>query len=144
MTIEDIEKAHSREKQIRRLQREIRELKDNVLPSKVRAIEVNGQIQYVTGGGSSLPQSPVESQVRQLLHIEERLAETIQEQAEFWKLVEVIYDDEIRSIIWWRVHELYKWERISRVMYGSHAESTSRMILSRYLESCASCAIITE
>lgn len=135
MTIEDIERAHQREIQIRRLRREIRELNNNLLPSKVRAIEVNGEIQYASGGRSSLPSSPVEQHFRQLEQLEQRLADAEQLQSLFWNCVETIEDDEIESIIRWRVGNLYTWERIAHVVYGHGASRmTPYQRLRRWVE----------
>ena len=86
MTLEDIEKAHLREAQIRRLRREINDLRDNTLPSKVRSIEVNGEIQYTSGGRSSLPSSPVESHFRSLERLEEKLLLLEKLELERWEL----------------------------------------------------------
>lgn len=125
MTIEDIERARSREKQIRRLRHEIKELNENPLPSKVKAITVNGEIHYMTGGGSSLPSSPVEQHFRTLEQLEERLAIAEQQQLLFWQLAETIEDDEIRSIIFWRVQRLFTWAKISAKIYGYGAATTT-------------------
>lgn len=117
MTIEDIEKARSREKQIRRLRHEIKELNENPLPSKVKAITVNGEIYYTTGGGSSLPSSSVEKHFRSLERLEERLEDLNQQQKLFWEMAETIEDDEIRAIIYWRVSKLLTWDQIADKIY---------------------------
>ncbi len=135
MTIEDIERAHQREKQIRQLRREINELQNNTMPSKVKAIEVNGQIQYTSGGRSSLPSSPVEAHFRSLERLEARLGDIEQQQRLFWELVETIEDDEIRAIIYWRVANLRKWEKVAQIIYGhSASRMTPYLRLKRWTE----------
>lgn len=135
MTIEDIERAHQREKQIRQLRREINELQNNTMPSKVKAIEVNGQIQYTSGGRSSLPSSPVEAHFRSLERLEARLGDVEQQQRLFWELVETIEDDEIRAIIYWRVANLRKWEKVAQIIYGhSASRMTPYLRLKRWTE----------
>lgn len=121
MTIEDIEKAFQREKQIRRLRSEIRDLNNNTLPSHVKAITVKGEIQYISGGGSSMPSSPVEQHFRSLERLEEKLHDVEQLQTLFWEMAETIEDDEIRAIIFWRVSRLSTWAKISRKLYGIEA-----------------------
>lgn len=121
MTIEDIERARQREIKIRRLRREIKEHNTNLLPSHTKAIEVNGEIQYTTGGGSSLPTSTVEQHFRQLEQLEERLTDAEQLQRMFWNCVDTIEDDEIQSIIYWRVSRLDTWEHIAYIVYGHGA-----------------------
>ena len=135
MTIEDIERARSREKQIRRLRHEIKELNENPLPSKVKAITVDGQIQYTSGGRSSLPSSPVEAHFRTLERLEARLTDIEQQQGLFWQLVETIEDDEIRAIIYWRVANLRKWEKVAQIIYGhSASRMTPYLRLKRWIE----------
>ena len=135
MTLEDIEKAHLREAQIRRLRREINDLRDNTLPSKVRSIEVNGEIQYTSGGRSSLPSSPVESHFRSLERLEEKLADAEQLQRLFWEMAETIEDDEIRAIIYWRVSRQLTWTKISDKLYGlAAAVTTPYMRLRRWID----------
>ena len=135
MTIEDIERAHSREIQIRRLRREIKEHNSNLLPSHTKAIEVNGEIQYTTGGGSSLPSSTVEEHFRQLERLEERLREAEKRQRLFWNAVDTIEDDEIQSIIYWRVSRLDTWAHIAYIVYGHGASRmTPYLRLKRWAE----------
>ena len=135
MTIEDIQKAHNRQVQIRRLLREISELRKNPLPSHTKAITVNGEIYYTTGGGSSLPSSSVEKHFRSLEQLEERLHDLEQKQKLFWQLAETIEDDEIRAIIFWRVSMMMTWAKISAKLYGYNAAtSTSYMRLWRWAE----------
>ena len=117
MTIEDIQKAHNRQVQIRRLLREISELRKNPLPSHTKAITVNGEIYYTTGGGSSLPSSSVEKHFRSLERLEERLHDLEQKQKLFWQMAETIEDDEIRAIIFWRVSKLLTWDQIADKIY---------------------------
>ena len=117
MTIEDIQKAHNRQVQIRRLLREISELRKNPLPSHTKAITVNGEIYYTTGGGSSLPSSSVEKHFRSLERLEERLHDLEQKQKLFWEMAETIEDDEIRAIIYWRVSKLLTWDQIADKIY---------------------------
>lgn len=117
MTIEDIQRAHNRQIQIRRLLREISELRKNPLPSHTKAITVNGEIHYMTGGGSSLPSSSVEKHFRSLERLEERLEDLNQQQKLFWEMAETIEDDEIRAIIYWRVSKLLTWDQIADKIY---------------------------
>ena len=117
MTIEDIGRAHNRQVQIRRLLQEIDLLRKNPLKSHTKAITVNGEIQYMTGGGSSLPSSPVEQHFRNLERLEEQLADLNQQQKLFWEMAETIEDDEIRAIIYWRVSKLLTWDQIADKIY---------------------------
>ena len=117
MTIEDIGRAHNRQVQIRRLLQEIDLLRKNPLQSHTKAITVNGEIQYMTGGGSSLPSSPVEQHFRNLERLEEQLADLNQQQKLFWEMAETIEDDEIRAIIYWRVSKLLTWDQIADKIY---------------------------
>ena len=135
MTIEDIERAHSREIQIRRLRREIDELNRNLMPSHIKAITVNGEVQYTSGGGSSMPSSPVEQHFRQLERLEARLCDAEKMQRMFWNMVETIEDEEIRSIIYWRVGMLKTWEKVADIVNGrGAATSTPLMRLKRWAE----------
>lgn len=135
MTIEDIGRAHNRQVQIRRLLQEIDLLRKNPLKSHTKAITVNGEIQYMTGGGSSLPSSPVEQHFRNLERLEEQLADLNQQQKLFWEMAETIEDDEIRAIIFWRVSMMMTWAKISAKLYGYNAAtSTSYMRLWRWAE----------
>ena len=135
MTIEDIGRAHNRQVQIRRLLQEIDLLRKNPLKSHTKAITVNGEIQYMTGGGSSLPSSPVEQHFRNLERLEEQLADLNQQQKLFWEMAETIEDDEIRAIIFWRVSLMMTWAKISAKLYGYNAAtSTSYMRLWRWAE----------
>ena len=134
MTLEDIEAARQLQRKVNRLNREIRELRSNPLPSKVRSLQVNGKTIYTTGGHSSLPSSPVEKQVAEILQKEEELQHTEASLEEFRAWLQSVPDPEIRSIIHWRVFQLRTWEQVSRITMGSSSKSSSIMRLSRYLE----------
>lgn len=118
MTLEEIERAYRRQKEIQRLREEIKQLDANPMPSKVRAIRINGEEHYYSGGGSSLPSSPVEKHFRDKQQLEEKLTDAEQKQRMFWELAETIEDDEIRAIIYWRVERLKPWEKVARIVNG--------------------------
>ena len=133
MTIEDIEKAHSREKQIRRLRREIKEKRSNNLPSHVKAVVVNGETHYTSGGGSGTPGDPTKKLAFELEALEERLGREVDSQELFWNEVGVIPSEEIRDIIRLRVYDLKKWRKVSEIMYGLQAsQNLAYMTLYRY------------
>lgn len=134
MTFEDVEEARQREKKIRRIGREIAELNRNTLPSKTRSVIVNGKEYYTTGGASSLPSSPVETHLREVLKLEERRAELERQRETFRRMVAMIEDEEIRSIIYWRTDQLRTWEQIARIVNLSANWNTPRMRLVRYFD----------
>ena len=134
MTLEDIEAARQLQRAYNRIDREIRELRRNPLPSKVRSVKINGKSIYTTGGGSSLPSSPVEKQVAEILRLEEEKYRIETELAAFRVWQRSLPDQEIREIINWRVFQLKTWEQIARIIMRSESEATPRMRLRRFFE----------
>ena len=134
MTFEDVEEARQREKQIRRKERELRELNRNLMPSKTRTVIVNGREEYSTGGGSSLPSSPVENHLRQVMRLEEQIRRLTVLRERFRREWEAIPDEEVADIIRLRTDSLCSWQRISWIVFRSNNESTARMRLKRYTD----------
>lgn len=133
MTFEDVEEERRVERQIRRKEREIREMRENVLPSRYRSVTVNGKEIYTTGGQSSLPSSPVERFLRDLQRMEEEHQRLCRIREKFRADRDIIPDDEIRSIIYWRTDQLRTWEQIGMIVMRSPNRSTPLMRLQRYL-----------
>jgi len=133
MTFEDVEEERRVERQIRRKEREIREMRENVLPSRYRSATVNGKEIYITGGQSSLPSSPVERFLRDLQRMEDEHARLCKIRERFRVETNKIPDAEIRSIIYWRAEMLRTWEQIARIVMVSGSEATARSRLRRYL-----------
>ena len=133
MTFEDVEEERRVERQIRRKEREIREMRENVLPSRYRSATVNGKEIYITGGQSSLPSSPVERFLRDLQRMEEEHRRLCKIRERFRVETNKIPDAEIRSIIYWRAEMLRTWEQIARIVMVSGSEATARSRLRRYL-----------
>ena len=133
MTFEDVEEERRVERQIRRKEREIREMRENVLPSRYRSVTVNGKEIYTTGGQSSQPSSPVERFLRDLQRMEEEHRRLCHIREKFRAETNKIPDAEIRSIIYWRAEMLRTWEQIARIVMVSGSEATARSRLRRYL-----------
>ena len=133
MTFEDVEEERRVERQIRRKEREIREMRENVLPSRYRSATVNGKEIYITGGQSSLPSSPVERFLRDLQRMEDEHRRLCKIRERFRVETNKIPDAEIRSIIYWRAEMLRTWEQIARIVMVSGSEATARSRLRRYL-----------
>lgn len=133
MTFEDVEEERRVERQIRRKEREIREMRENVLPSRYRSATVNGKEIYITGGQSSLPSSPVERFLRDLQRMEDEHRRLCKIRERFRAETSKIPDAEIRSIIYWRAEMLRTWEQIGMIVMRSPNRSTPLMRLQRYL-----------
>ena len=133
MTFEDVEEERRVERQIRRKEREIREMRENVLPSRYRSATVNGKEIYITGGQSSLPSSPVERFLRDLQRMEEEHRRLCKIRERFQADRDRIPDDEIRSIIYWRTDQLRTWEQIGMIVMRTPNRSTPLLRLQRYL-----------
>lgn len=134
MTFEDVEEERRVERQIRRKEREIREMRENVLPSRYRSATVNGKEIYITGGQSSLPSSPVERFLRDLQRMEDEHRRLCKIRKRFRVETVKIPDAEIRTIIYWRTDQMRTWPQVSRLVMGTGASDTAaRMRLIRYL-----------
>lgn len=133
MTFEDVEEERRVERQIRRKEREIREMRENVLPSRYRSATVNGKEIYITGGQSSLPSSPVERFLRDLQRMEDEHRRLCKIREQFQADRDRIPDDEIRSIIYWRTDQLRTWEQIGMIVMRTPNRSTPLLRLQRYL-----------
>ncbi|MCR5300124.1 MAG: hypothetical protein K6D92_04425 [Erysipelotrichaceae bacterium] len=126
MTAEDIETARDNVKYWNQLFNEWKELDRNPLPGGSWCARVNKS--------ARTNRSQVEKTIEEKQRLEDMIEAAAAKASRFEDELDLIDDDEIRSVIWWRVFTKSTWRKIDYIVYGTHSCSCAKMALTRWLQ----------